>query len=178
MSICQGRPVAEALGSLWTQGSWERGHLGAFRSCVEAEQPRARPEERLWLRTRPCYLQPTSQKAEGEVPGVKGGPLPASPQRRCVFRGQRVPYMWRAPAWKGRGPGSNSKVFQAWAEAKFSCLGTRLAGGLGESKEAVHSLSRKKGLVTEGQEPGLGRMPVAQALPRASVQGIQRPRHP
>lgn len=131
---------------------------------MEAEQPTARPEERPWLRTRPCHLQPTSQKAEGEAPGVKGRPLPASPQLRCVFRGQRVSYMWRAPAWKGRGPGSNSKVFQAWAEAKFSCLGTRLAGGLGESKEAVHSLSRKKGLVTEGQEPGLGRMPVTQAL--------------
>ena len=120
---------------------------------MEAGQPRARPEERPWrpgLRTGPCYLQPTSQKAEREVPGVKDGPLPASPQLRCVFRGQRVPCMWGAPAWKGRGPGSNSKVFQAWAEAKFSCLGIRLAGGLGGGQGGSPQPLKKEGSCDRG----------------------------
>ena len=91
--------------------------------------------------------------------------LPASPHVCWAFRGHRGPCVWRGPAWKGRSPGSKFRVFQGGEGAKFGSLGSVGWEVQGTDREVVHSLSRKKGLVTgeEGAWPGW--MPLTQALP-------------
>lgn len=153
-SICQGRPGAGEV-----RGSAGKGTFrGPPQAGAKAEKPRVSPG----LRTGPCC----PWEAEREVLAQRRPPtrLPASPQLCWAFRGHRGPCVWRGPAWKGRGPGSRSRVFQAGAGAKFGSLGSVGREVQGTDREVVHSLSRKKGLVTgEGAWPGW--MPVTQALP-------------
>lgn len=91
--------------------------------------------------------------------------LPASPQLCWVFRGHRGPCVWRGPTWKERSPGSRSRVFQAGAGVKSGCLGIIGQGVRGTDREAVHSLSRKKGLMIGEEGAWPGRRPVTQAFP-------------
>lgn len=91
--------------------------------------------------------------------------LPASPQLCWVFRGHRGPCVWRGPAWKERGPGSRSRVFQAGAGVKSGCLGIVGQGVRGTDREAVHSLSFLKGLMIGEEGAWPGQRPVTQAFP-------------
>lgn len=83
-------------------------------------------------------------------------PLPVSLQwgrgeGRRVFRGGEGPPHVGGPT-RRRGTRSSSRVFQAQTEARFSCLGTRLAGGEGGGQgEAAHSLSKERASGSRGR---------------------------